>query len=199
MQQTGFLLEHCRPNCPKSARNWNNLFEALTTNLAELNIHEMLEKKFGSVLHHHLPKICLAGCPNGCSQPDIKDFSITGYVIPQITDAPCLECSACVHSCIEKAITVQPKGIIIDHNRCLSCGNCQSVCPSGTLTKGENGWKLRIGGRVGRHPRFATSVGQVLTDDEVVAWVTEIILHYINNEQPQERLTHFLESRFSSV
>jgi len=199
MQQTGFQLEHCRPNCPKSARNWNNLYAALTANLAELNIHETLEKKFSPVLHHHLPKVCLAGCPNGCSQPDIKDFSISGYLTPRITDAPCIECNACVRSCLENAITLEADRIIIDNARCLSCGNCQSVCPSGTLTKGKSGWILRIGGRVGRHPRFATFTGQVSTDEEVVTWVYETILHYVNNGQPQERLTHFLESTFTSV
>jgi len=199
MKHSGFQLAHCRQNCPKSARSWNTLLEALATDLAKLNIHETLQKKFGSVLHHHLPKICLAGCPNGCSQPDIKDFSISGYVTPQITEAPCLKCNACVRSCLEEAITLQQNGIVIDNALCLSCGNCQSVCPSGTLTKGESGWNLRMGGRVGRHPRFATFAGQVSTDEEVIAWVIETIHNYINNGQPQERLTHFLESRVNSV
>ncbi|MCO5386641.1 4Fe-4S dicluster domain-containing protein [Desulfosporosinus sp.] len=195
MKHSGFELEHCRPNCPKLARNWNTLFEALKTNLAELNIQETLERKFGQVLHHHIPKICIAGCPNGCSQPDIKDFGISGYVTPQITEAPCTECNACVRSCLEGAITLEQNGIVIDNNRCLSCGNCQSVCPSGTLTKGESGWNLRIGGRVGRHPRFATFAGQVSNDEEVIAWVLETIQNYINNGLAQERLTHFLENR----
>jgi len=194
MKQTGFKIEHCQPNCPRSAREWNELLEALTTNLAELNIFETLEKKFNPILYHHLPKVGLAGCPNGCSQPDIKDFSISGYVTPRITDTLCLKCKACVRSCLEEAITLQSNGINIDKNRCLSCGNCQSVCPSGTLTKGESGWKLRIGGRVGRHPRFATFAGQVSTDEEVITWVLETIHDYIKNGQPQERLTHFLET-----
>lgn len=199
MNKTGFQIEHCRPNCPKSARDWNDLLEVLTTKLAGLNIHETLEKKFHPVLHHHLPKIGLAGCPNGCSQPDIKDFSITGYVTPRITKASCYGCKACVHSCLEEAITWQPNGITIDRVRCLSCGNCLSVCPSGTLDKEESGWKLRIGGRVGRHPRFATFAGQVSTDEEVVSWVYDTIVDYMNSGQPQERLTHFLESRATSV
>ncbi|MCB8816323.1 4Fe-4S dicluster domain-containing protein [Desulfosporosinus shakirovi] len=199
MKHSGFQLEHCRPNCPKLARNWNALFEALKINLVKLNIHETLEGKFGQVLHHHIPKICIAGCPNGCSQPDIKDFGISGYVTPRITEAPCTECNACVHSCIEGAITLGQNGIVIDNNRCLSCGNCQSLCPSGTLTKGESGWNLRIGGRVGRHPRFATFAGQVATDEEVIAWVIDIIKNYICNGLTQERLTHFLENRANLV
>ncbi|MDR3600440.1 MAG: 4Fe-4S dicluster domain-containing protein [Desulfosporosinus sp.] len=144
MLQTGFQLEHCRPNCPKAAHNWHNLCDTLTTALTSLNLRQILEDKFDPVLHHHLPKICLAGCPNGCSQPKIKDFGVSGYVMPKITTAPCSGCNACVQSCLENAITWQPSGIIIDHTRCLSCGDCQRVCPSGTLTARESGWELYL-------------------------------------------------------
>ncbi len=193
MKHTGFEIEHCRPNCPKSSRNWHNLYEELTANLTSLNLYQTIEDKFHPVLHHHIPKICLAGCPNGCSHPNIKDFGISGYVTPQITDVPCIECNKCVLSCQEMAITWGPSGIVIDQTRCLSCGDCQRVCPSGTLTAGESGWTLRLGGRVGRHPQFAKLVGQVQTDEEVLTWVSDTITRYIENGQPQERLTHFLE------
>lgn len=193
MKHTGFQLEHCRPNCPKSARNWHNLYERLTTDLTRLNLYQTIEEKFHPVLHHHIPKICLAGCPNGCSHPNIKDIGISGYVTPRITDAPCIGCQECVLSCLEMAIHWDPSGIVIDHSRCLSCGDCQRVCPSGTLTAGESGWTLRLGGRVGRHPQFAKSVGLVQTDEEVLTWVSDTILRYIENGQPQERLTHFLD------
>jgi len=199
LNQIGFQIEHCRSNCSKSACEWNGLLEALRSKLVDLKINETLEQKFHPILHHHLPKIGLAGCPNGCSQPDIKDFSISGYVNPLITDAPCLQCEVCVRSCLEGAISLQPKGISIDKDRCLSCGNCQRVCPSGTLTRGESGWILRLGGRVGRHPRFATFIGKVSTIDEVVQWVYKTILDYMENSEAQERLTHFLERKTISV
>lgn len=193
MNHKGFQLEHCRLNCPKTARNWHNLCEALTKKLTTLNLYQTLEDKFSPVLNHHIPKIGLAGCPNGCSHPNIKDFGIAGYVIPQITDAPCKGCKECVRSCLEMAITFNQSGIAIDRSRCLSCGDCQRVCPSGTLIAGESGWTLLLGGRVGRHPQFAKSVRQVQTDEEVLAWVSDTILRYIENGQPHERLTHFVE------
>ena len=193
VKHTGFQLEHCRSNCPKSARNWHSLYEALATTLTSLNLYQAIEDKFHPVLHHHIPKICLAGCPNGCSSPNIKDFGVSGYITPRITEAQCIGCNECVRSCIEKAITRNPSGIIIDYSRCLSCGDCQRVCPSGKLTTGESGWTLRLGGRVGRHPKLAKVVGQVETDEEVLSWVSDTVLHYIEKGQPQERLTHFLE------
>lgn len=199
MKQTGFQIEHCRWNCPKAAREWKDLLDVLSNNISELNILETLENRFRPLLHHHFLKIGLAGCPNGCSHPDIKDFSITGYATPRITDVLCLKCNACVSSCLEEAISLEPNGIAIDKARCLSCGNCQSVCPSGALTKGESGWNLRIGGRMGRHPRFATFEKKVSTDKEVVEWICDTILDYMKNSKPGERLTHFLERRASSV
>lgn len=193
MQQSGFQLEHCRSNCPKSVRDWHRLHGLLSAKLTSMNLLETLEKKFRPVLYHHLPKVCLAGCPNGCSQPNIKDFSISGYADPQITKAPCTGCKACVSSCLEKAITFQSDKIVIDHNRCLSCGDCLRACPSGTLIAGERGWTLRLGGRVGRHPRFAVPAGQVQTDEEVVSWVSQVMDGYIQDGQPEERLAYFLE------
>lgn len=193
MQQRGFQLEHCRPNCPKAARDWHKLYDDLNTKLTELNLQQILQDRFHPVRNHHLPKVCLAGCPNGCSQPNIKDFGISGYVTPKITAVPCTECDACVHSCLEEALIRVPKGIIIDKSRCISCGDCLEVCPSGTLTFGESGWKLLLGGRVGRHPKFAESVGQVITDQEVVDWISAALIRYLEEAEPQERLTCFLE------
>lgn len=199
MQLTGYKLEHCRPNCPKAARNWHNLYDMLNKTLGDLDLLQLLEDRFEHVLHHHLPKVCLAGCPNGCSQPNIKDFSISGYVTPLITSIPCLGCQACVRACSENAVTWQPGSIIIDRTRCLNCGDCLRACQSGTITAGESGWELRLGGRVGRHPQFAKPAGQVALDEEVVSWVSEIILQYKENGQPNERLTNFLDRRSETL
>ena len=192
-QYPGYKIEHCRPNCSKAARKWNSLQNNLYQALAELDLPEVLSAKFKNLLYHHIPKICLAGCPNGCSQPQIKDFGILGYLTPQITQEPCQECQACVHACLEGAVSRGPDGIRINTARCVSCGDCVRVCSSGTLTAGETGWELRLGGRVGRHPRFAVAAGKVGSDSEVVDWVVEILRSYIKHGLPEERLSNFLE------
>ncbi|MDQ7092697.1 4Fe-4S dicluster domain-containing protein [Desulfosporosinus sp. PR] len=194
MRQNGFQIEHCRPNCPRSACDWHNLLTMLTQKLTELNLQQALTAKFDSVQFHHLPKISLAGCPNGCSLPDIKDFGVSGYVVPQITDIPCSGCEACARACLEAAISKKSQGIVLNTARCISCGDCLRVCPTGTLSAGERGWTIRYGGRVGRHPQFAKVAGQVLTDEEAVSWICAALQCYLEQGQPQERLTHFLNS-----
>lgn len=199
MKYAGFMIEHCRTNCPKAARNWQIVSDKLNIELLNMNLMKALQDKFSSINHHHIPKIALAGCPNGCSQPQIKDLSISGYVTPEISDAPCLSCQACVRSCLENAITWQSNRIEVDKTRCLACGDCLHVCPSGTITEGERGWELRFGGRVGRHPRFAESAGCVTEDDDVVTWIIETLSNYVQEGLPQERLSHFLEREKPSL
>lgn len=197
MQDCGFQLEHCRPNCPKAAQNWQSLYEKLTTALAPLNLKAVFGRKFDPLLYHHVPKLCLAGCPNGCSQPRIKDFGMIGYIRPLVTQNACSSCQACVWACLEKAITLNT-GPSIDPELCLECGDCIRVCPTGALSRGETGWKLYLGGRVGRHPRFAELANSFATDRQVVTGVMEILRNYELTSLPQERLSHFLERSFKT-
>ncbi|MFZ3102207.1 MAG: 4Fe-4S dicluster domain-containing protein [Desulfitobacteriaceae bacterium] len=192
-ENSGYIVEHCRPNCPRNAKPWELLQKDLDSALSSLNLSETLTKKFKPLLYHQIAKISLAGCPNGCSQPLIKDFGVIGYVMPKITDLVCQGCGACVKACQEKALSL-PKGeISINSTLCLACGDCVRVCPSGTLSPGERGWNLYLGGRVGRHPHFAEWVGKATGEAEVIEWVTKILNDYLKYCYPQERLTNFLE------
>lgn len=201
MSHEGYNLEYCR-NCNKAALDSNPLQEKLKIALDSLNLEDKLADKFNSLLYHYRPKICLSGCPNGCSQPKIKDFGISAYNTPAITSENCVECEACIWACQENAITLisgTVKGVTIDSDLCLSCGECIGACPTGYIVSGERGWELMLGGRVGRHPRFADSIGHVTNDDQVVEWVTKILVDYLQNSDDEERLTHYLERAYLSA
>lgn len=173
--------------------SWELLQKDLDSALSSLNLSEALTEKFKPLLYHQIAKISLAGCPNGCSQPLIKDFGILGYVMPKITDSACRNCGVCVKACQEKALSLSNGEISINQTLCLNCGDCIRVCPSGTLSLGERGWNLYLGGRVGRHPHFAEWVGKATSEEEVVNWVIKFLDNYLKNCQPQERLSDFLE------
>lgn len=190
---TGYKLEHCRPLCVKAIQSWEKLKEQLDKALSELDLGQHLKQKFETILYHHIPKICIASCPNSCSQPQIKDFAVIGYLRPKLTQEPCQGCQACVNVCIEEAVSWTGQGINLNPELCVQCGACVRSCPSGTLAEEDSGWELRLGGRVGRHPRFAQTVGRLSSDQKVVSWVIEILDYYLKYGNPEERLSHFLE------
>ncbi|MDI6914919.1 MAG: 4Fe-4S dicluster domain-containing protein [Desulfitobacteriaceae bacterium] len=188
-----YVLEHCRPNCPKAARNWSSLVKRLESGLSQLGIGNALKRKFGVVQYHHLPKITVAGCPNGCSRPQIKDLGMIGFVEPGWDKGLCNGCQGCVAACLEEALAWDGKEILIDALRCLQCGDCLRVCPTGALSPGKTGWRLLQGGRVGRHPRFADVSGTATEDQEAEAWALSAITRYFQESLPGERLSFFLK------
>lgn len=192
-KNSGYIIEHCRPNCSRVAKSWETLNKDLDSALSSLNLSETLTEKFKPLLYHQIAKISLAGCPNGCSQPLIKDFGILGYVTPKITDNVCQSCRACVIACQENALSLSNGEISINPTLCLSCGDCIRVCPTGTLSPGENGWNLYLGGRVGRHPHFAELIGKTSKEEEVIEWVTKTLEDYLKYCHPHERLSSFIE------
>lgn len=193
IRKPGYILEHCRPNCPRAAKDWQALQKQLEISLDSLDLSEVLAEEFGPLQYHHIPKISLAGCPNGCSQPLIKDFGISGYVTPEISDKPCLACGVCVEACHEKALSLYDGKLSIEQTLCLSCGDCLRACPTGTLSTKKSGWILYLGGRVGRHPHFAESVSKATREEDVVKWVTQTFDEYLKYRHPHERLSNFLE------
>ncbi len=193
IENAGYIIEHCRLNCPRAAKSWEFLRKDLDSTLSSLNLSETLTDKFKPLLYHQIAKISLAGCPNGCSQPLIKDFGIIGYVVPIKTDKVCQGCRACVKACQEKALNLSNGEINIDPTLCLSCGDCIRVCPTGTLSKGECGWDLYLGGRVGRHPHFGELVGKAKSEEEVIEWISKTLNDYLKYCHPHERLSNFLE------
>ena len=193
IKKPGYILEHCRSNCPRAAKDWQALQTQLEIALDSLDLAEVLVERLGPLQYHHIPKISLAGCPNGCSQPLIKDFGISGYVTPKISDKPCLACGVCVKACHEKALSLFEGKLSIEPTLCLSCGDCLRACPTGTLSAEESGWILYLGGRVGRHPHFAESVSNATREEDVVQWVTQTLEEYLKHHHSYERLSNFLE------
>lgn len=193
-RQRSYNLEHCRKHCSKAAQDWTEFYQELEEALNELNLLETLEERFQPFHFHHIPKIALAGCPNGCSQPQIKDLGVTGFITPQHSENFCSGCQACVSVCLEQALTWKDD-IFLQSDLCLSCGECIRVCPTGKITSKESGWKLSIGGRLGRHPQIAKWVGHAETGEEVKNWILGILQDYKEEGLKEERLTRYLDRR----
>ncbi len=109
----------------------------------------------GPILSHQRFKVSVAGCPNGCPEPHIKDFGIIGRARVVVGPGECTGCQRCVRACPDAAIAVADKQPVIDRDRCLDCGRCAQVCPTEALVIEATGYSVLVGGKLGRHPQLA--------------------------------------------
>lgn len=158
-----YQIKCCRGaevNCPFLIADSNVLADKIRNRLEELKFTEKLMNKIeGQILPHHSLKIAISGCPNSCSMPQIKDFGVHA-IEPVFVDpaSECIECMKCVETCREDAITVQDGEVTIDMEKCVHCGLCAKVCPSGSIKARKKKYRVMIGGKVGRHPKFAIEI-----------------------------------------
>jgi anaerobic sulfite reductase subunit C len=148
----------------------------------------------GDLKFHHEFRISIADCPNACSQPQIKDVGILGAATPEFTDIPCTACGACSDACKEDAVQLCATGeaIGIDVARCVHCGSCMAACPTGTLITGKKGYRVLIGGKLGRHPRLARELPGIHDAETVVRMINDFLAFYKSHSTHGQRFAQLL-------
>ena len=193
----GYQLDTCfGPNgCPNRAAISDGLMEKLETLLKKEDLLGFLKANVkGDLKFHHEFRITLAECPNACSQPQIKDIGIIGACAPRLTPEPCTLCEACVEACKENAITLDTdtESPRIDMNACLYCGKCMQACPTGTIAEGSKGFRVQLGGKLGRHPRLAQELPGIYSEEQVVLIVKDCLQFYKQTSKHGERFGQIL-------
>jgi dissimilatory sulfite reductase (desulfoviridin) alpha/beta subunit len=174
----GYQLETCfgPRGCPNRANISDPLIQKLETVLQEQDLLGFLKNTVtGELKLHHEFKVTVADCPNACSQPQIKDIGIIGATLPEITDETCSLCEACLDACRENAIELENLSPQIDFDLCLKCGKCVAVCPTGTLAAACSGYRVQLGGKLGRHPKLARELPAVFSEEEVLQILKDCI------------------------
>jgi dissimilatory sulfite reductase (desulfoviridin) alpha/beta subunit len=193
----GYQIESCfgASGCPNRAAESEELLADLEKLVASKNLKAFQKERVqGSLKLHHEFRISLSECPNACSRPQIVDVGIIGAMKPGITEAPCSRCDACVETCREEAITSGDQADVpsIDLNRCLSCGQCIKACPTGTLEEGERGYRILVGGKLGRHPQLGQELPGIYSRSQVMEIVDRCLSHFMAHYRPGERFGEIL-------
>jgi len=133
-----------------------------------LAIGELLARRFTGPAGKRPFLVSVSSCPNACSRPQIADVGLIGASVPELTGEPCILCMACVLACGEGAVTVPRNIPLIDQGRCVSCGQCARNCVPGTIVEGKKGYRLLVGGRLGRHPSLGEELPGIYTADGIL-------------------------------
>jgi ferredoxin len=238
MRETdSFTLEICRGLCGGRCPNvlpWDEEFEKkLKETILKSRWPEFLGARIkGPIKAHQRFKVSVAGCPNGCSRPQIVDFGLIRAVKPEFVKELCTGCGACVQVCEEEAIILAESGIERVHppvagnhqfqpysrdrrkrlspprkyfsyksipadndypatggctrielksSQCLCCGACERICPSQAILTSEDGFRVMVGGKLGRHPRLATELPGIFSEKEVLHILGKALTLYMEH------------------
>jgi anaerobic sulfite reductase subunit C len=147
----------------------------------------------GRLKRRHEFTVAIADCPNACSRPQIADLGLIGAAEPHQTREICHQCMGCVHACREGAIAHPGLLPILDPTKCVRCGSCTRVCLSGTLQVGLRGWRVLVGGKLGRHPRLGVELPGIYSRAGVLAAAGCCADFYLRNAVGGERFGELLD------
>ena len=193
----GFQVETCfgPSGCPNRAVEGEGVVQELEQELLKRDLKSFLRERVqGPLKMHHEFRVSLSCCPNACSRPQIVDFGIIGARRPKITDEPCSQCRACIDVCKEEAIRLEESDErpVIDFDQCLSCGQCITACPSGTLQEESQGYRVLVGGKLGRHPQLGKELGKIFSKEEMFKVLNHYLDLYQIHNKKGERLGEIL-------
>ncbi len=146
----------------------------------------------GGCKDHLRLKVAIAGCPNACSGPQIKDVGIIANVRPCRIGSGCDGCGGCEEVCREGGIKVEGGIAKIFAQRCVGCGLCIKECAQGAIESEGVRFRILVGGRMGRHPKFGQEL--CVVQGSCVGAVVESFLKIINHRaKTGERIAAVVE------
>lgn len=194
----GYEIETCfgPSGCPNSITEQGDITERFDTLLEQKGIKEfLLSTVEGKLKLHHQFRISVSDCPNACSRPQIVDIGLIGALRVKSSENECIHCMKCVEECRESAIEMHDNGPVINDELCLMCCACIKACEQGHLISGKSGYRILVGGKLGRHPMLGIDLGRIFSPVQAINVVDFIIDYYKSNSQKGERLGSIIQRK----
>ncbi|VVB88769.1 Sulfite reductase, dissimilatory-type subunit beta [uncultured archaeon] len=147
----------------------------------------MLDKEFFGEDMPVKIKFAVTGCPNACAKPQENDLGVMGVLKPTIDVEACSGCATCTFMCPEKAIVIEDDRAKIIWDKCNLCGACVGACPSDLISEEWKGYKIFVGGKIGKHPKLGREFGDAKSAEETIAIFRKIINWSKQNTKVGER------------
>ena len=207
-----YHIDICRGEdveCPFLIAGIKGLMQKIKNRLRENEFSKKLISRIdGKILPHQRLKIAISSCPNCCSMPQIRDFGV--HVRAKVfvdENFECNGCGNCLRACKEGAIRItgmsseqqgetgdentgqlenEKRVVTINYDRCVHCGLCAEVCPTGTIKTEKKCFRVMIGGKLGRHPRFADDLIDFADESEVLK-ALDVCVDALLNEKKEKR------------
>jgi len=190
------VLEVCRnelSDCPNALIDTAAWHRRLGDWLQAEEVSERLRRKLAddSILYHHKLRLAVAGCPNGCSRPQIADVGLVGFVRPAFDPASCNLCGACAQACPDSGVDLDGEAARVDLARCQGCLACSQACPQGCVSLSQPGIRLLLGGKLGRRPHLAQPVAELVEPEAVIEQVKAVVDDYLAQARPGQRFADY--------
>jgi dissimilatory sulfite reductase (desulfoviridin) alpha/beta subunit len=191
----GYHVETCfgHSGCPNRVATSDDLSQKIEKRLSGRKLKEFLRDKVkGTLKMHHEFRVSISDCPNACSRPQIVDLGLIGAMRPKISDEACTQCGACAEVCREGAISFQNGTPVLDYTKCFSCGQCLAFCLTGTLQEDIKGYRILLGGKLGRHPQLGRELPGIYGLEDTLELFERCLDNYKENCLEGERFGEVL-------
>ncbi|MBX6422622.1 4Fe-4S binding protein [Thermosulfurimonas sp. F29] len=192
----GWSVEACfgGSGCENALTDSRDLLNKVEEILREADLTSFLRERVGGPLkHHHQFRVAFSECPNACSRIHIADFAVHGRILLEIEPGLCSFCESCLEVCEEEAVRLTEAGPLVDEERCVACGACTRICPTGALREAQRGYRVLVGGKLGRRPRLATELVPFTDAEGVLRALKSVLALYRAENRRGERLGAIIE------
>ncbi|NPA94572.1 MAG: 4Fe-4S dicluster domain-containing protein [Thermodesulfobacteria bacterium] len=195
----GYSVETClgAQECSNRTLGQTNIADEIEEFLKGQKMKEFLQERLGRPLKvHNEFRVSISFCPNSCSRPQIVDVGLIGAVVvePSEQDDTCNGCGACAKVCKEDAIVLDGSDVKILRERCLYCGHCERVCPKSAISRVDEGFRILVGGKLGRHPQLGMELPRIYAPEDALLVVKEVVRFFKKECKKGERLGEIVSS-----